>query len=339
MFPAPEELAPPITSLQMSWQPSANRQMLAARAELLAGIRRFFSRAGVLEVETPVCSAHATTDPALKSLTTDYTGPGAPSGRLLYLHTSPEFPMKRLLAAGSGPIYQICRVFRDGESGRFHNPEFTLLEWYRIGSDLDATMRETAELVNSLLPQPRAVERLSYRGAFQRYLGIDPHFGTADDLRTEAIRAGIAGSDTLALSDRDAWLDLLLTHTVEPHLGRGNLTLLYDYPATQAALARVRPGDPPVAERFELYAEGMELANGFSELADAREQRRRFESDLERRRQEGAAEVPIDENLLAALESGLPDCCGVALGVDRLLLLITGAGHIDEVLSFPLERA
>ncbi len=323
----------------MSWRPSANRPMLAARAELLAGIRRFFSRAGVLEVETPVCSARATTDPALKSLETDFSGPGAPAGKRLYLHTSPEFPMKRLLAAGSGPIYQVCRVFRDGESGRLHNPEFTLLEWYRPGYDLDAMMRETAELVNSLLPQPRAVERLSYGEAFRRHLGIDPHSGTADDLRAEAMRAGIAGSDALMLPDRDAWLDLLLTHAVEPYLGRGNLTLLYDYPATQAALARVRPGDPPVAERFELYAEGMELANGFQELADAKEQRRRFEADLEKRQREGKESIPMDENLLAALESGLPDCCGVALGVDRLLLLITGAGRIDEVLAFPLERA
>ena len=323
----------------MSWHPSANQQILAARAALLAGIRKFFSRVGVLEVETPVCSARATTDPALKSLETVFTGPGAPSGNRLYLHTSPEFPMKRLLAAGSGPIYQICKVFRDGESGRLHNPEFTLLEWYRPGYDLDAMMRETAELVNALLPQPRSLDRLSYGEAFRRHLGIDPHVGTGGELQEAAIRAGIAGADALELPDRDAWLDLLLTHAVEPHLGQGNLTLLYDYPASQAALARVRSGEPPVAERFELYADGVELANGFYELADAQEQRRRFEADLERRQREGKEPVPMDENLLAALESGLPDCSGVALGVDRLLMLITGARHIDAVLAFPFRHA
>lgn len=339
MSPAPEESALPIVTLHMSWHPSANRQMLAARAALLAGMRQFFSRTGVMEVETPVCSAHATTDPALKSLETVFTGPGAPTGKRFYLHTSPEFPMKRLLAAGSGPIYQICKVFRDGESGRLHNPEFTLLEWYRPGYDLDAMMRETVELVNSLLPQSRSVNRLSYGEAFRYYLGFDPHAASAGELQQIAVRAGIVGAEALALSDRDAWLDLLLTHAVEPYLGRGDLTLLYDYPATQAALARVRPGDPAVAERFELYAEGVELANGFHELADVQEQRRRFEADLMRRQKEELDAVPMDENLLAALESGLPDCCGVALGVDRLLMLSAGAGHIDEVLAFPLERA
>lgn len=320
-----------------AWQPTAPLANLQARAKLLADIRRFFQQAGVLEVETPACSFHATTDPALESFRLDYNGPGA-EGRPLYLHTSPEFPMKRLLAAGCGAIYQICRVFRNGERGRLHNPEFSLLEWYRPGFDHHRLMEEVAALVNAVLPVPRPVEGFSYGEVFQHHLGLDPHHLTDDELRNVA-RANIEGAADLALEGRDAWLDLLLTHCIEPHLGRGHLCFIYDYPASQASLARVRLDDPPVAERFELYMEGMELANGFRELADAKEQRRRFENDLERRRCDGLAEMPLDEQLLTALEAGLPDCAGVALGLDRLLMQVVGARRIDEVLAFPLERA
>ncbi len=322
-----------------TWHPAATLAILQARAELLAKIRAFFRQVGVLEVETPACSFHAATDSALASFRIDYTGPGAPPGRGLYLHTSPEFAMKRLLAAGSGPIYQICKVFRDGERGRLHHPEFSLLEWYRPGFDHLRLMDEVAALVNAVLPEPRPVERLSYGEAFRRYLAIDPHRLSADELRACAKSQGIAGVDDLDLEGRDAWLDLLLSHCIEPRLGRGALCFLYDYPASQAALARVRPGEPPLAERFELYIEGLELANGFHELADAAEQRRRFERDLQRRRMAGKPAVPLDENLLAALEKGLPDCAGVALGLDRLLMVITQAAHIDQVLAFPIERA
>ncbi len=321
------------------WRPSASLEAIRRRAELLASIRAFFRQRGVLEVETPVCSVHGSTDPALASLSTRYTGPGAPRGRDLYLHTSPEFPMKRLLAAGSGAIYQICRVFRDGEAGRLHNPEFSLLEWYRPGFDHHRLMEELAELVNGLLPDPLPVEKLSYGGLFQRHLSIDPHRATPQALRRCAEAHAIPGADSLQLIERDGWLDLLLSHIIEPELGRGRLTFIYNYPATQASLARLEDGDPAVAQRFELYMEGMEIANGFYELTDPKEQRRRFEADSAMRRKLGQGEVPMDENLLMALEAGLPDCSGVALGIDRLLMCLTGASHIREVLAFPLERA
>jgi elongation factor P--(R)-beta-lysine ligase len=328
---------------ESDWRPSATLEVLKLRARLLARIRAFFSARGVLEVETPVLSGAATTDPALASCATRYTGPLFPHGQMLYLHTSPEFPMKRLLAAGSGSIYQICKVFRDGEAGRQHNPEFTLLEWYRVGFDHHRLMDETGELVMELLAPLMALqppERLSYRDAFQRHAGLDPFAATPDDFRRAAGTHGIQVSpEMLTQSDPDAWRDLLLTHAVEPKLGQGRLIFIYDYPASQAALARILPGNPPVAARFELYLNGIELANGFHELADAGEQRQRFEAQLHIRETSGLPVVPVDEHLLAALAHGLPDCAGVALGFDRLVMLACGARTIDEVLAFPLERA
>jgi elongation factor P--(R)-beta-lysine ligase len=324
---------------QVDWRPSASLETIRARAELLGRVREFFRQAGVLEVETPACSRFGVTDPAIDSLTTRYTGPGAAQGRALYLQTSPEFPMKRLLAAGSGPIYQLCRVFRDGELGRRHNPEFTLLEWYRPGFDHLRLMDEVAALIGQLAGRTLAVERLTYSEVFRRHLGIDPHAATPALLQRCAVEHGVSGTGELQLDHRDGWLDLLLTHLIEPQLGRGCMTFVYDYPASQAALARVRQGDPPLAERFELYLEGMEIANGFHELADAQEQRRRFLDDNRRRREAGRLEVPMDEALLAALASGLPDCAGVALGVDRLLMVLTGCERIEQVLAFDLSRA
>ncbi len=313
--------------------------MQRTRAQLLANIRDYFRRMGVMEVETPICSAHASTDPVLESFSTSYAGPGAPKGSKLFLHTSPEFPMKRLLAAGSGSIYQICKVFRNGESGRWHNPEFTLLEWYRPSFDHHQLIGEVAEMINGLLPEPLPVERVSYGELFQRHLGINPHQSSTGELREHAIRLGVSGAKSIDLEDVDSWLDLLMTHCIETRLGIGGLCFVYDYPATQASLARIRPGDPPVAERFELYMEGIELANGFHELTCGSEQRTRFESDLEQRRGRGVEDVPMDENLLAALDAGIPDCSGVALGLDRLLMRLTGADHIRDVLAFPLGRA
>lgn len=323
---------------ESTWRPRAGLEMLRARAALLSGIRDYFQRAGVLEVETPVCSVGGNTDVALESLTSHYRGPHYPDGKRLFLQTSPEFPMKRLLAAGSGPLFQICKAFRNGESGRLHNPEFTLLEWYRPGFDHHRLMQEVADLVNGLLPTPRAVECLSYGDAFQRFLGINPHRESDAMLRQCALDNGIQAAEELRL-DRDGWLDLMLTHILEPRLGQGVLSFLYDYPASQAALARIRSGDIPVAERFELYLNGIELANGFHELVDAEEQGRRFAADNHVRREQGKEQLPVDRRLLDALQSGLPDCSGVALGVDRLLMLITGAAHIDEVLTFPIDRA
>ncbi len=321
----------------VEWRPAAPLAALRARAELYALIRRFFAAAGVLEVETPIASRAGLPDPALESWRTAWAAQGRRVP--LWLHTSPEFPMKRLLAAGSGPIYQICKVFRDGERGRRHHPEFTLLEWYRPRWDSERLIAEVAELVRQALGQAeRPVEILGYRQLFLDRLAIDPFRASLADLAACARDQGIAGVEGLDL-DRDGWLDLLLTHRLETGLGRGRLTFLRDYPPSQAALARLRPGPEPVAERFELYLEGVELANGFAELTDAAEQRRRFAQDQASRRELGLPVPPLDEAFLAALAAGMPESAGVALGLDRLLMAITGASHIDQVLAFPIERA
>jgi lysyl-tRNA synthetase class 2 len=329
-----------------AWRPTAPLGNLRRRAEILAGIRAFFARRGVLEVETPALSAATVTDLHLASLETrsSFRGPSGPPGpsgpATLYLQTSPEFAMKRLLAAGSGPIYQIGKAFRDGESGRRHNPEFTLLEWYRPGFDHLALMDEVEALLAEVLGTPRA-ERWTYGALFRDRLGVDPHEATAADLAAAARRAGLdpGGGPGSAALDREDLLHLLMGLALEPTLGRGRPSFVHDFPASQAALARVRPGPPPVAERFEVFIEGVELANGFHELSDPVEQRRRFEADLARRRERGLPEPPIDERLLAALAAGLPACAGVALGVDRLVMLAVGAASLDEVLAFPIDRA
>jgi lysyl-tRNA synthetase class 2 len=243
--------------------------------------------------------------------------------------------MKRLLASGSGPIYQICKAFRDGEAGRHHNPEFTMLEWYVPGLDHHGLMDEMDELLAAVLGSP-AAERSSYGEVFQRFLGIDPHTVCVEGLRTRAHAVSLAGPD---IDARDDWLHLLMTHCIEPYLGKERPVFIYDYPAGQAALARIREGEPPVAERFEVYVQGLELANGFHELVDAEAQRKRFEADVEKRRGLGCDPVPIDERLLAALEAGLPSCAGVALGVDRLVMLAAGTDDLSDVIAFPIDRA
>lgn len=248
--------------------------------------------------------------------------------------------MKRLLAAGSGDIYQLARVFRDGEAGGRHNPEFTLLEWYRVGWDHHRLMDEVAALIGELLPgfarQP--AERFSYRELFVQHLDLDPFRASVAELIACAESRGIGLPTGLSDDAPDPWLDLLLTHCIEPRLPSDRPVFVHDYPPAQAALARIRPDDPPVAERFELYLGGIELANGFHELADPAEQRRRFERDNRLRAERGLPEIPLDEQLLAALEH-LPDCAGVALGIDRLLMLAAGKHRLDEVLAFPFERA
>lgn len=322
-----------------NWRPSASLIALKLRAQILARIRAYFVETAVLEVETPVLSRAATTDPHLHSFTARTLAPGDPTTPR-YLHTSPEFAMKRLLAAGSGSIYQVCKVFRGGESGQRHNAEFTLLEWYRVGFTYHQLMDDAEALVTAVLERASSSpsERISYRDAFVRYAGIDTFTATIVE-HAECVRRHDVAVSGLSESDLDTWRNLLLTHVIEPQLGRGRLTFLYDYPASQAALARVRPGDPPLAERFELYVEGMELANGFGELSNAEEQRRRFENDRAARAAEGLAAVPSDDLLLAALRHGLPDCSGVALGVDRLVMLAANATSIEEVLPFPFDRA
>ncbi|MDD3517301.1 MAG: EF-P lysine aminoacylase EpmA [Chromatiales bacterium] len=314
------------------WRPGAERALLERRARMLIGIRAFFSERGVLEVETPILSAAGATDPQLASFRLD-----TPDGPR-WLHTSPEFPMKRLLAAGSGDIYQLCRVFRAGEAGVRHNPEFTLLEWYRQGFSVRQLMDELEALVQRLAAErlDGPTEHVSYRDAFLRHAGFDPLDADVTDCRAHATRLQLGFDGEL---DRDGWLDLILSLAVAPRFPPDRLTFLYDYPASQAALARIRPDDPRVAVRFELFWGELELANGFHELADAAEQRHRFEVDNARRRSEGLSEVAIDERLLAALAHGLPDCSGVALGVDRLFQRISGKTSIGEVMAFDWSRA
>jgi lysyl-tRNA synthetase class 2 len=324
--------------LQRDWRPGADLAALQARAELLAAVRAFFADAGVMEVETPVLARAAATDPAIEPLHTRFTGPGHGRGLTLYLQTSPEYHMKRLLAAGSGPIYQICRAFRDGEHGARHNPEFSLLEWYRPGFDHQALIEEVAALVRQVLGRALPVVQRSYRSLFQTRYGIDPLTSEPSGLQAVAISEAVPGAADLLL-DREGWLDLLLSHGIEAELGRGELTFVTRYPASQAALARLEPDDPRVAARFELYVEGVELANGFWELADAGEQRARFDADRARRATAGQADIALDQALLDALVHGLPDCAGVALGLDRLLMCRLGAERLDQVMAFALERA
>ncbi len=326
------------------WAPTAGASALSARAELLGRMRAYFAAAGVLEVETPILSACAPTDPAIESLSLVEALPGEPGDarRRLYLQTSPEFHMKRLLAAGSGPIYQICKVFRGGERGRLHHLEFTLLEWYRPGWDYGRLMDEVADLVRVALGRPTLpVERVRYRDLFLDGLGLDPWAASLDELRQVAIRSEIPDAESLEL-DHDGWLDLLLTQCLQARLGCDRLSFLCDYPPSQAALARIRPAaadQPAVAERFELYLAGIELANGFQELTDATEQAARFVTDLAERRARGQPEPRPDHRLLAALAAGMPTTSGVALGLDRLLMLAIGAHHLDQVIAFPIERA
>jgi lysyl-tRNA synthetase class 2 len=298
----------------------------------------------VLEVETPVLCAAGAVDEHLDPIPASWhplEDPSRPEPR--WLVTSPEHSMKRLLAAGSGAIYQITKAFRDGERGRLHNPEFTIIEWYRPGIDHLALMDEVEALVRALLDGspgtgavPGPFHRTTYRDAFLRAIGVDPFVASEADLAGAARERGIAAE---ASAGRDSILNLLLAGSVEATLGLDRPEFLIDYPPSQAALARVRPDDPPVAERFELYFRGLELANGYHELLDAREQERRFIEANARRRAAGKPELPIDRRLLRALEAGLPACAGVAMGFDRIVMLATGARSIDEVLAFPIERA
>jgi elongation factor P--(R)-beta-lysine ligase len=319
----------------VSWRPTATHAALVHRARMLCTTRAFFEQRGVLEVETPILSAAAVSDPQIESLATQIAG--LPGRR--YLCPSPEYAMKRLLAAGSGDIYQICKVFRDAERGRWHNPEFTMIEWYRLGQDDAALMDEVEALLGQLLAPMRSLggaERLSFSEALQRHAGVDA-FESSDADLLEAARLHDIHCD--AELDRDAKLDLLMGLVVGPRLGRERPCFVCDYPASQAALARLKPGLPQVAARFELYLDGLELANGFHELAEAKEQRVRFTRDLALRGARGQSQPPLDENLLAALDHGLPDCAGVALGFDRVVAIALGAGRLADAMAFSVDDA
>jgi len=314
-----------------AWSPSASLTTLQTRARLLQLAREYFAETAALEVETPTLSHAAVSDIHLASIETTTCGQRA------YLHTSPEYAMKRLLAAGSGDIYQIARVYRDSESGRFHNPEFTMIEWYRLGFDHHQLMNDAEQLILHLIPnrclQPS--ERLTYQEAVHRYTRVDALNDSTAQLLNSLQNAGIDVPNEIH-TDRDSLLDLIMAVMVGPLLGKERLTFIYDYPASQASLARIRG---PVASRFELYLDGLELANGFHELGDAAEQRKRFELDIAERQRRHLPITPIDEHFLSALENGLPDCAGVALGFDRLVMCAIRANHINEVLTFPYAQA
>lgn len=313
------------------WRPSAMRNALAERAALLARLRAFFDDENVLEVETPLLSRAGSPELHIDSLRVPEAFPDGTPGWLI---PSPEFHLKRLVAAGYGDMYALARVFRGGEAGRLHNPEFTLVEWYRLGRDLDGLMDDIAALLAALLPASvlkKPAERISYREAFLQHAGIDPFTASLAQLRD--------ATEAPDEADRDILLDRLGALRVYPSLGEGCISLIHGFPASQASLARIRPGEPPVADRVEAIVCGVELVNGFVELADAAEQRQRFEADLRRRAETGREQVPLDEHFLAALQHGLPDCAGAALGFDRLVMLALGADTIAEVTAFSEDRA
>lgn len=327
--------------MNAEWRPVATPEALRLRADLNALIRRFFADRGVLEVETPILSAAGNTDPNIASFS---LGTGSAESALRWLRTSPEFAIKRLLAAGIGDCYELGRVFRRGEAGRNHNPEFTMLEWYRLGWDHRRLMGEVAELVAiacTLVSRKLVVRECSYHELYRDVLGVDA-FTDGNEVLRAAL--GDISIDPGGLT-RDDWLDLLMTHRIQPRLCIDELLLVYDYPASQCALARVRDdraGDAtamPVAERFEAYLGPLELANGYHELTDAIEQRTRFERDLGVRRQRHESQPALDERLLVALQHGLPPCAGVALGVDRLLAAMLGGTDVAATLAFPFDRA
>ncbi|MFZ1937332.1 MAG: EF-P lysine aminoacylase EpmA [Thermoguttaceae bacterium] len=367
------------------FRPTADWEHLRFRAAMLRRLREFFDSRGFLEIETPILSADTVVDRHLDPFYTEMSGqwsvgsgqneaasggcpipnPQSPVPRL-WLQTSPEFAMKRLLAAGAGRIYQVARVFRLDELGPLHNPEFTLVEWYQPGEGLDEGMQLTSDLCEAMLsirhtpcadcsknevnhrtvgtrrvPDTLAAERISYAELFDRVVGIDPHNADGRQLAAIAKKLGVESPASLSLEDRDGWLDLLMIERIQPHLGQARPTLLYDYPASQAALARIRhdEGKPPVAERFELYIAGVEIANGYHELLDPAELRARNARVNAQRRADGKPPLPEESRLLAAMESGLPPSVGVALGFDRLLMAALGAKTIAEVMAFPFDRA
>ncbi|MFH6908857.1 elongation factor P--(R)-beta-lysine ligase [Vibrio fluvialis] len=319
------------------WMPTASIEQLKQRATLLRSIRQFFAERDVLEVDTPAMSHATVTDVHLHTFQTEFVGPGYADGRKLHLMTSPEFHMKRLLAAGSGSIYQMGKAFRNEENGRYHNPEFTMLEWYRVGFDHHDLMDEMDALLQMTL-QTDPAERMTYQQAFLDVLGVCPLEGCMTELKQAAATLGL--SDIAEPEqDRDTLLQLLFSMGIEAKIGQHVPAFVYDFPASQAALAKINPNDARVADRFEVYFKGIELANGFHELDNPREQLARFEADNAKRIEMGLTPQPIDYHLIAALEAGLPECAGVALGIDRLIMLALGEDHIDTVTAFPFPRA
>lgn len=325
--------------MTINWQPACSIELIRLRARLLHAIRQFFYAENVLEVETPILCHAIGTDPHLDFFATSLL-PG--KQQALYLQTSPEFAMKRLLAAQTGSIYQITKAFRNGESGRLHNPEFSMLEWYRVGYDLAQLMDDVELLLGQLLPADRfadPAERISYQQVFQQYTGLDALQFDRDAYRHSAERQGFAEAIYICADDHPTWLDFLFSHCVQQHLGKIGVCMVYDYPACLPSLARINADNPLTVARVELFINGIELANGYHELSDAKQQECRFDQEIALREKNAAVVVSKDQRFLAALQSGLPDCSGIAIGIDRLLMIISQKNHIDEVLAFPIENA
>lgn len=318
----------------MNWQPTTTIETLKQRAAILQNIRQFFLNKHYLEVETPSLSLATVTDPNLHSFKTTF------QNKTFYLQTSPEYAMKRLLCHGSGPIFQICKAFRDDELGKQHNPEFTMIEWYRPGFDHHELMNEIDEFLQTIAHTSKA-NKISYKDIFLTLFDINPLDASIEQLETIARKNIDIHVEPHQQHDRDFWLYLLMSHLVEPALAKEIPTFIFDFPPSQAALARIAKNkdNELVAERFEVYLNGMELANGFHELSNADEQKNRFQHEQQLRQEHQLAFVPYDQHLIAALSHGLPDCAGVALGIDRLIMLILKKKSIDEVISFPVDRA
>ncbi|MDG4812308.1 EF-P lysine aminoacylase EpmA [Hydrogenovibrio sp. 3SP14C1] len=324
----------------MTWQPTASIEQLKKRSQWLKDLRAFFYARSVMEVDTPILSSAATPDLHLRSLKTSVQVPGIKDKQPYFLHTSPEYPMKRLLCAGSGDIFYLGKVFRDGDLSARHQVEFTLLEWYRLGFDLTEIMAETATLIQ-LVIGPKPTQMLSYEQAFRQYAGVSSiHVATAEECRQCLARHQIPEVIGVDKDDKVLWEQLILTEVIEPLLGQNAITYLFHYPARDAALAEISKENPQVALRFEVFVEGMELANGYQELQDSDGYRDRFEASLSDRIAHGAEPVPVDNYLLDALkEKGLPECSGVALGVDRLFMLAAKHKNIESVIPFGLGNA
>jgi lysyl-tRNA synthetase class 2 len=341
-----------------NWKPTAAMTTLKRRAALAKVVRDFFDGSGYVEVETPVLSDDIVVDAWLEPFVVPAKVDKAANEVDRFLQTSPEFAMKRLLAAGATAIWQMTRAFRRGERGPLHNPEFTIVEWYRVGDTHRDQMKVVEELTRLIFRRAgewssetenfddrlasrieRPFEAISYDEAFARHAGVTVLSLSSTELRELSRDKAVNVPGSLSSDDRDGWLNLLLSELVEPHLGRDAPTFLYDYPASQAALAKVRQDDPPVAERFELYIDGIELCNGYHELTDAEELEGRIRDQSLIREHEGRVALPQESHLLDAMRAGLPECAGVALGFDRLVMLALGARSIDDVIAFPFDRA
>jgi len=330
---------------QAQWKPSCDIEHLRLRATVLSAIRSFFEQRSVLEVETPLL-CHATgTDPQLDFFSSYYHCVPDRKGtkdKEMFLQTSPEFAMKRLLAAGSGSIFQICKAFRNGESGRFHNPEFSILEWYRVGFSLEQLMDEVAELLVQLM-NPHChiepVQRFSYKELFEQVTGLNPLVFCQKSYARYASENAMSDAVSICENDHAMWLDLLFSYKVQAVLADQQISIVYGYPAVQSSLARINQHNPLIADRFEVFINGVEIGNGFFELSDAQEQEQRFDQEISARSTKGLPAVEKDNLFLAALQAGLPDCSGIALGLDRLLMVIANAGTLKDVMAFPFEKA